>query len=80
MHLLAFILLATLSSGTDHPAAAADQPAAVGPPVAVGQPAANGRPFFIGIAPRANNAPVAVPEPSPKAMEYYHSGNVLWIV
>lgn len=32
------------------------------------------------VALAADNSPVAVPEPSAKAMRYYHSGNVLWFV
>jgi STE24 endopeptidase len=31
-------------------------------------------------APSSDEAPVAVPEPSEKALRYYHSGNVLWVV
>ena len=32
------------------------------------------------VALAADNSPVAVPEPSAKALRYYHSGNVLWFV
>jgi Zn-dependent protease with chaperone function len=37
--------------------------------------------FAIGLcAAQDDDAPVPVPEPSEKAMRYYHSGNVLWLV
>lgn len=68
MHIATVLLLLTLSTGTDYPK------------VADGQPIAVDETFSPGNTPRTENTPVAVPEPSPKAMEYYHSGNVLWIV
>lgn len=68
MRIATCLLLATLSTGTNH------LKAADGQPVAVNETSSSGS------TPRADNDPVAVPEPSPKAMEYYHSGNVLWIV
>ena len=68
MHVAAFLLLITLSADTDHLKAVESRPAVVG------------ETFSSGGTPTANNGPVTVPEPSAKAMEYYNSGNVLWIV
>jgi Zn-dependent protease with chaperone function len=42
--------------------------------VALGSSPQEGRPVD------SASAPVAVPEPSAQAMEYYHSGNLLWVV
>jgi len=69
MHIATILLLLTLSAGTNYY-----------PKPAAGQPIVIGETFSSGSAPRTENTLVAVPEPSPKAMEYYHSGNVLWIV
>ena len=44
------------------------------PEVTVGEAMSGGAPAD------AHYAPVAVPEPSPQALDYYHSGNLLWIV
>src|ERR1700712_909396 len=46
---------------------------AQGPAAASAQPAA-------GVASQAPSGPVAVPEPNDKALLYYRSGNVLWVI
>ena len=68
MHIATFLLLVTLSIGTDHLETPRDQPVAAGKTVSSD-----------GMQ-KAENALVVIPEPSARAMEYYHGGNVLWIV
>ncbi len=51
------------------------------PPIAADSPSLTaGQTNSTAAAPKTDNGLVAVPEPSPRAMAYYRSGNVLWIL
>ena len=66
-----FTLLLAPPAGAQAPAPAVAATPAPGPASVVATPVP---------APTPDDGPVAVPEPTDKAMRYYHSGNVLWVV